>query len=68
MWFTNNLNILTTVRSAHIVFMCFVFVWEQTAICATYIKKLIDFYNWDEKWLQRGTDWVVKWSSLRSVF
>jgi hypothetical protein len=26
------------VRSAHIVFMCFVFVWEQTAIFATYFK------------------------------
>ena len=23
-------------RSAHIVFMCFVFIWEQTATCATY--------------------------------
>jgi len=25
------------VRSAHTVFMCFVFIWEQTATCATYI-------------------------------
>ena len=25
----------TTVRSAHTVFMCFVFIWEQTATCAT---------------------------------
>ena len=24
------------VRSAHTVFMCFVFIWEQTATCATY--------------------------------
>jgi hypothetical protein len=31
-------KILTTVRSAHTVFMCFVFVWKQTT-CATYIKK-----------------------------
>ena len=31
-------NIQTTVRSAHTVFMCFVFIWEQTATCATYIK------------------------------
>ena len=29
-------NIATTVRSAHTVFMCFVFTWEQTATCATY--------------------------------
>ena len=26
----------TTVRSAHTVFMCFWFIWEQTATCATY--------------------------------
>jgi len=30
--------------------------------------KLIDFYNIDEKCLQRGTDWVFKLSSLRFVF
>ena len=29
-------NISTTVRSAHTVFVCFVFIWEQTASCATY--------------------------------
>jgi hypothetical protein len=34
---TNKLNILTIVRSAHTVFMCFVFVWEQTATCDIYI-------------------------------
>ena len=28
-------NIPTTVRSAHTVFICFVFTWEQTATCAT---------------------------------
>jgi hypothetical protein len=26
----------TTVRSAHTVFMCFVFIWVQTATCVTY--------------------------------
>jgi hypothetical protein len=30
--------------------------------------KLIGFYNQDEKCLQRGTDWVFKYSSLRFVF
>jgi len=29
--------------------------------------KLIGFYNWDEKCLQRGTDWVFKYSGLRFV-
>ena len=33
-WCTNSFS--TTVRSAHTVFMCFVFIWEQTATCATY--------------------------------
>jgi hypothetical protein len=46
---TNKLNILTTVRSSHTVFMCSVLVWEQTATCATYIKNFIGFYNRDEK-------------------
>jgi hypothetical protein len=31
-------------------------------------KRLIGFYNRDEKWLQRGTDWVFKQSGLRFVF
>ena len=41
----------TTVRSAHTVFMCFVFIWEQTATCATYsinwlvfITEMTSFY------------------------
>jgi hypothetical protein len=33
----------STVRSAHTVFMCFVFIWEQTAICATYSIKWLVF-------------------------
>jgi hypothetical protein len=40
---TNKLNILTTVPSNHTVFMCFVFVWKQTATCAFYIKHWLVF-------------------------
>jgi len=40
--------------------MCFVLISEQTATCATYSIKMIDFYNRAEKCLQRGTDWVFK--------
>ena len=67
--------------------MCFVFIWEQTATCATYNSKLVfiakmksvysvvrtgalnkavlqhklfGFYNPDEKYLQRSTDWGFK--------
>jgi hypothetical protein len=36
-------NILTTVRTAHTVFMCFVFIWEQTATCAIYSKNWLVF-------------------------
>jgi hypothetical protein len=60
---TNKLNILTTVLSAHTVFMYFVFAWEQTATCDFYIKKGF-FNNRDEKCLQRGTVWTFKLSSL----
>ena len=46
--------------------MYFVFIWEQTATCATYsINWLV--YNRDEKCLQRGTNWVFKYSGLRFV-
>ena len=31
------------VRSAHTVFICFVFIWEQTATCATYIINWLVF-------------------------
>jgi len=33
----------TIVRSAHTVFMCFVFIWEQTATCATYTINWLTF-------------------------
>ena len=36
-------NISTTVRSAHTVFVCFVFIWEQTATCATYVVNWLVF-------------------------
>ena len=57
----------TAVRSAHTVFMCFVFIWEQTATCATYSINWLVFIT-ETKCLQRGTDWVFKWSGLHLVF
>ena len=40
-------NIATTVRSAHTVFMCFVFIWEQTTTCVTYsINWLVFVTEW----------------------
>ena len=40
---SSKVNIATIVRSAHTVFMCFVFIWEQTATCATYSINLLGF-------------------------
>jgi len=31
-------------------------------------RKLTGFYNWDEKCLLRGTDWIFKYNSLPFVF
>jgi len=42
-WCTNRSNISTTAHSAHTVFMCFVFIWEQTATCATYSTNWLVF-------------------------
>jgi len=45
----------TTLRSAHILFMCFVFIWEQTANCATYSINWLAFitkiYTFTAQWL-----------------
>ena len=38
---------------------CFVFIWEQTATCATYSINWLVFIT-QMKCLQRGTDWVFK--------
>ena len=46
----------TTVRSAHTVFMCFVFIWEQTATCAT----------WTIKWLVFVTEMKSVYSAVRT--
>jgi len=50
-------NISTTVRSAHTVFMCFVFIWEQTAVCATY----------STNWLVFITEMKSVYSAVRTV-
>ena len=45
----------------HSVFMCFVWISEQTAIISLYnINWLVCTYNLYEKCLQRGMDWVFK--------
>jgi len=46
-------------KKAHTVFTCFVFIWEQTATCATYSINWLVFIT-EKKCLQRGTDWTFK--------
>jgi hypothetical protein len=41
------------------VYLCFVFIWEQTATCATYTINWLVFIT-QMKCLLRGTDWVFK--------
>jgi len=55
----------------HSVFMCFMWIWEQTAIISLYSINLTGFYNRDGVCLLRGTDWVFKCNSTlcpHSVF
>ena len=46
--------------AAHTVFMCLVFIWEQTATCATYSINWLVFITEMNKCLLRGTNWVFK--------
>ena len=48
--------------------MCFVWLWEQTAIISLYsIDWLVGFYNWDGECLLRGTFYILR-SSHTTVF
>ena len=41
--------------------MCFVWIWEQTAIISLYsIDCLVGFYNWDGVCLLRGTFYILR--------
>jgi hypothetical protein len=59
-------NISSTVNYSsfcpHSVFMCFVWIWEQTAIISLYSIDWLVFItdNWNGVWLLRGTSWVFK--------
>ena len=48
---------LRVINSAHTLFMCFVFISEQTATSATYSINWLVFIT-EMKCLQRGTDWI----------
>jgi hypothetical protein len=52
--------------SAHIAFMCIVWISEQTAIISLYNINLSVFIT-EAECLLRGTDWVFKSDSYRFV-
>jgi len=54
----------------HNVFMCFVWIWEQTAIISLYTINWLGFIN-ETECLLRGTDWIFIYNSTfcpHSVF
>ena len=50
----------------HCIYVFCIYLRRNSDLCSLH-HKLIGFYNRDEKCLQRGTDWVFKYSSLRFV-
>ena len=51
----------------HCIYVFYIYLRTNSDLCHLQ-HKLIGFYNRDEKCLERGTDWVFKYSSLRFVF
>jgi len=50
----------------HYIYVFCIYLRTNSDLCYLQ-RKLIGFYNRDEKCLQHGTDWVFKWSSVRLV-
>jgi len=57
---TELLTLTNSTFCPHSVFMCFVWIWEQTAIISLYSINLFGFYNRGRECLLRGTEWVFK--------
>jgi len=47
----------------HSVFVCFIWIPEQTANSSIYSIKWLDFYNWDGACLLQETSWISKRNS-----
>jgi hypothetical protein len=51
------------------LYLCVLYLSENKQRLVSFtLKKLIGFYNRDEKCLQRGTNWVFRSNGLPSVF
>jgi len=67
---TSRINIKKIVRSPHSVFVCFAWIWEQTAIISLYNINWLVFIT-ETECLLRGTDWIIIYNSTfcpHSVF
>jgi hypothetical protein len=49
------------------LYLCVLYLAENKDLCHL-LHKLVGFYNRDEKFLQRGTDWIFKYNGLRFAF
>ena len=66
-WCTTSLTFNNCTLCPHCIYVFCIYLRTNSDLC--YLQhKLIGFYNRDEKCLQRGTDWVFKYSGLRFVF
>jgi len=59
---TTSLTFSNSTFCPHSVFVCFVWIWEQTAIISLYNINRLGFIN-ETKCLPRGTDWIFKYDS-----
>ena len=66
-WCTNSLAFNNCTFCPHCVYVFCIYLRTNSDLCHLQ-RKLIGFYNRDEKCLLRGTNWVFKWSSLRFLF
>jgi len=59
MWCTNSFNI-QQLYALPTLYLCGLYLSEKNSDLCHLYHKLIGFCNRDEKYLQRGTDWVFK--------
>jgi len=64
---TNSLTFNSCTLCPHCIYVFCIYLRKNSDLCHVQ-RKPIGFYNRDEKCLQRGTDWVFKYSSLCFVF
>jgi len=67
-WCTTSLTFNNCTLCPHCIYVFCIYLRTNSDLCPLQKKKLIGFYNRDEKCLQRGTDWVFKYNGLCFVF